>query len=76
MAATKTACPISRNDFRSHAKPLAVNIAGQAMAAGVKEFSTGSFGWHVNGKMVVTINGVPVTAQVNVLLTVVDSKGQ
>jgi len=40
----------------------------------VKEFSTGSFGWYLNGKIVVTVDGKPCSVQVGMNLTVVGSK--
>ena len=52
--ASKTLCPISRQQFRDHAKPMEVTIAGVPLIAEVKEFSTGSLGWYLNGKTTVT----------------------
>jgi len=40
----------------------------------VKEFSTGSFGWYLNGKILVPIDGKNVSVQVGMNLTVVGSK--
>lgn len=70
----KTECPISREEFLSHAKALPITIAGVPHGADVKEFSTGSFGWFLNGKTTVEINGKPVKVQVGLNLTVVGSK--
>jgi hypothetical protein len=70
----KAACPIDRATFRSHAKPISVAIDGVAMAAIVKEFSTGSLGWNVNGKTTVNVNGTSVAVQVGLNLTIVGSK--
>ena len=42
--------------------------------ADVKEFSTGSFGWYLNGKIVVNVDGKPCSVQVGMNLTVVGSK--
>jgi uncharacterized Zn-binding protein involved in type VI secretion len=70
----KTACPIDRATFRTHAKPVSVEIDGLAMAAMVKEFSTGSLGWFANGKTTVNVNGTPVAVQVGLNLTIVGSK--
>jgi hypothetical protein len=44
------------------------------MLAEVKQFSTGSFGWYMNGKTVVTVDGKPVSVQIGMNLTVVGSK--
>lgn len=72
--AKKTHCPISRDEFRSGAKPLAVTIAGMPLTAEVKEFSTGSLGWYLNGKTTVEVNGTPVSVQIGLNLTIVGSK--
>jgi hypothetical protein len=67
-------CPLSRTEFVENAKPLPVTINGVAFDADVKEFSTGSFGWHLNGKVSVEIGGKKVSVQVGLNLTVVGSK--
>ena len=71
---SKTTCPITRSEFRSHAVALPVQINGVPLTAVVKEFSTGSLGWNINGKMVVTVDGKPVTVQIGLNLTIVGSK--
>jgi hypothetical protein len=70
----KTACPVSLTLFLEKAEPLRVSINGQEMLAEVKAFSTGSFGWYLNGKTVVTIEGKAVSVQIGMNLTVVGSK--
>ena len=72
--AKKTTCPISRSEFRTAAKPIAVSIAGAPLSAGVKEFSTGSLGWYLNGKTTIEIDGKPVAVQIGLNLTIVGSK--
>ncbi len=72
--AKKSTCPISRDEFRQHAKPLPVRIGEKEFQGVVKEFSTGSLGWNVNEKLTVEINGKLVTVQVGLNLTVVGSK--
>ena len=72
--AKKTSCPITRGDFRGHAKPVPVTIAGNTFTAAVKEFSTGSLGWYLNGKAEIEVNGVPVQVQIGMNLTIVGSK--
>jgi hypothetical protein len=42
---------MSKNDFLSTAEDLEVSIAGQSLNASPKEFSTGSVGYHINGKI-------------------------
>jgi hypothetical protein len=51
-----------------------VIINGQEMTAEVKEFSTGSFGWNINGKTNVTVDGKTLSVQIGMNLTVVGSK--
>jgi hypothetical protein len=70
----KTTCPISRVEFRTKAKPLTIEINGQKLQAEVKEFSTGSLGWYLNNKVMVEIDGVHVSVQVGLNLTIVGSK--
>ena len=72
--AKKTACPISRDEFRAAAKPVPVTIAGTPLTAGVKEFSTGSLGWYLNGKTTIMIDGTAVEVQIGVNLTIIGSK--
>ncbi len=72
--AGKTICPVSRNQFVEGAKPVEVIIDGNKFSASVKEFSTGSLGWYLNGKTSVQINGVPVAVQIGLNLTIVGSK--
>ena len=72
--AKKTSCPISRGQFRAHAKPITVTIGDRTFTAGVKEFSTGSLGWNVNEKTTVEIDGIPVSVQIGMNLTIVGSK--
>ena len=56
------------------AEPLKVSINGQEMLAEVKAFSTGSFGWYLNGKTTVQIDGKNVSVQIGMNLTIVGSK--
>ena len=70
----KTSCPVSLTQFLEKAEPLKVTINGQDMLAEVKQFSTGSFGWYMNSKTTVMIDGKPVSVQIGMNLTVVGSK--
>jgi hypothetical protein len=69
----KTTCSITRSDFKT-AKPLEVVINGVPMLAEVKEFSTGSLGWYLNGKTTVKIGDTPVAVQIGLNMTIVGSK--
>ncbi len=72
--ASKTTCPITREQFRGHAKAIAVTINGMPMQAEVKEFSTGSLGWYLNGKTMIEIDGKSVSVQIGMNMTIVGSK--
>jgi hypothetical protein len=70
----KTSCPITRADFQGKAKPVPVTIANFPFMAEVKEFSTGSLGWYLNGKVTLEVGGTPVSVQIGMNLTIVGSK--
>ena len=72
--AKKTTCPVSRSEFRTSAKPITVTIGNVPLVAEVKEFSTGSLGWYLNGKTSIEIGGTPVSVQIGMNLTIVGSK--
>jgi hypothetical protein len=67
-------CPLTQSQFLAKAEPLEVAINGQKMLAEVKSFSTGSFGWYLTGKTIVTVDGKPVSVQIGLNLTLVGSK--
>ncbi len=67
-------CPVTRADFRESAQPVKVEINGIPMMAEVKEFSTGSLGWYLNGKTVIDVGGKQVSVQIGLNLTIVGSK--
>ena len=70
----KTNCPITRSQFRDHAQQIEVSINGIPMAAEVKEFSTGSLGWYLNGKTMIPVGDKKVSVQIGLNLTIVGSK--
>jgi len=70
----KSSCPLSQSQFLAKAEPMKVNIAGSEMLAEVKAFSTGSFGWYLNGKTTVMVDGKAVSVQIGMNLTIVGSK--
>ena len=72
--AKKTTCPITRPQFRTNAKPIKVMVGEAPLVAEVKEFSTGSLGWYLNGKTTIDVGGVPVAVQIGMNLTIVGSK--
>ncbi len=70
----KTVCPLSRHQFNSDAKGVVVTIGGQSMVAEPKVFSSGSFGWFVQGSVTVMVGDTPVKAQVGLNVVVANSK--
>lgn len=70
----KVACPVDRATFREKATSVAVNINGVPLLAPVKEFSTGSLGWYLNGKTTIEVDGKPVSVQIGLNMTIVGSK--
>jgi hypothetical protein len=70
----KTACPVTAAQFMEKAEPLKISINGQEMLAEVKSFSTGSFGWYLNGKTVISVDGKALSIQIGMNMTVVGSK--
>lgn len=74
MAEKNVVCAISRENFLAAAKPLEITINGIAMTAEIKEFSTGSFGFYLNGKVTILIGEKRVPLQIGGNFTVVNSK--
>jgi hypothetical protein len=74
LAVAKTTCPITRAQFTADAKPVEVIINGIPLLAEVKEFSTGSLGWYLNGKTNIKVGEKVVSAQIGMNLTIVGSK--
>jgi hypothetical protein len=70
----KTTCPITQTQFLEKAEPLKITINGQDMLAEVKTFSTGSFGWYMNNKTVVSVDGKNVSVQIGMNMIIVGSK--
>ncbi len=72
--AIKKKCPISREEFSEKAPPVTIMIDGKELTAEVKEFSTGSFGWYLNGKTTIKVGDKSIPVQLGLNLTVVGSK--
>ncbi len=70
----KSPCPLSQTTFLAKAEPLKISINGQEMLAEVKAFSTGSFGWYLNGKTTTMVDGKALSVQIGMNLTIVGSK--
>jgi hypothetical protein len=74
MTVRKTECPVSREVFLSQAKGVEVVINGQTVVADVREFSTGSFGWHLGDKVTLKVGDTLVRVQMGLTMTVIGSK--
>ena len=70
----KTTCPISRKDFLANAKPITIDLGGYPVTAEPREFSTGSFGWYVNAKSPIEVDGKKLSVQIGMNMIVVGSK--
>jgi len=70
----KSSCPVTRAEFHNDAKPVEITINGIPMTAEVKEFSTGSLGWYLNGKSNIKVGEKSVSVQIGMNLTIVGSK--
>lgn len=70
----KTSCPVTKAQFLEKAEAVKIVIGGNEMLADKREFSTGSFGWYLNNKTTITVDGKPLSVQVGLNLTVVGSK--
>ena len=70
----KSTCQVTRAEFVNDAKPVEVVINGIPMTAEVKEFSTGSLGWYLNGKANIKVGEKSVSVQIGMNLTIVGSK--
>ena len=62
----KSVCPVSKTQFLEKAEAVKIVIGNSELVADKREFSTGSFGWYHNGKI--------LSIQVGLNLTVVGSK--
>ncbi len=74
--ATKTLCPLTRQEFLTNATPQGIRIGseGQWTYANPKAFSTGSVGFCLTGKALIDVGDCQVATQVSLNLTAVGSK--
>jgi hypothetical protein len=72
----KTSCPVTRAEFLQNAQAVEVVVNGVPLMAEVKEFSTGSLGWYLNGKTTIRVNDKPVSVQIGMNLTIVGSQNR
>ncbi len=70
----KSTCPVTRAEVQHDTRPVEVTINGIPMTAEVKEFSTGSLGWYLNGKANIKVGDKSVSVQIGMNLTIVGSK--
>lgn len=70
----KAPCPITRDRFNEKAKPIVAHIGDSPVILNPQEFTTGSFGFFMNGRMEITVDGVKLPCQANLIVTVIGSK--
>jgi hypothetical protein len=66
---------IGRQDFLAAAGALTARLGDNVLTLEPALFSTGSYGYKHQGKLVLEIGGKRVRLQANLILTVVHSKG-
>jgi hypothetical protein len=66
-------CPINREDFMASGE-REIEIAGVTFNVDPYAFSTGSYGYYINGKVRMEIDGVKVEFQCGCNLTAINSK--
>jgi serine/threonine protein kinase len=66
--------PHSKGLFYFIMSPFRLTRMSECPPSALPEFSAGSFGWYVNGKATIDIDGVSVPVQVGMNLTVIGSK--
>ena len=65
----------SKKSFTSAASPLSVTIAGTTLHGDPRSFQTGSVGYFLGGKTLITLaNGETVRCQVSCTVTAIGSK--
>ena len=69
-------CPVTREAFRDGSEAVKVLVNDVEMEALPKEFSTGSFGWFLTGKIMLPVGEKKVNVQIGLNLTVIGSKEQ
>jgi hypothetical protein len=72
--AAKKVCPIARESFHESAEAFALAGNGVQIMVEPREFSTGSFGFGGQGKVVIKVGGVAVPCQVSLNITAIGSK--
>lgn len=70
----KTECSIDLQTFQEKATTIKATINGKDILIPVKVFATGSFGWYLNEKVLVEIDGQMHSVQIGANLIVVGSK--
>lgn len=77
-AAQTTKCKISRAEFATRAARAKVTVEYEGKTyvfnAEPKEFASGSFGWNVSDKAVLTLDGRDVKCQIGLNITAIGSK--
>eukprot|EP00930_Biecheleria_cincta_P077893 TRINITY_DN6521_c0_g1_i1.p2 TRINITY_DN6521_c0_g1~~TRINITY_DN6521_c0_g1_i1.p2 ORF type:complete len:197 (-),score=56.92 TRINITY_DN6521_c0_g1_i1:30-620(-) len=65
---------MSKEDFMKKAKSFKIQIGNTTLTVNPKEFSTGSCGFSCSSKVVVDVDGAPLTLQCSLNLPVIGSK--
>jgi hypothetical protein len=66
---------VNRDTVKAALKALTLNVAGQELSAEPREFSTGSLGWFLSGKIPYTLaDGTTVKVQVGINAVICGSK--
>jgi len=67
-------CPVTKEQFEDHAKDVIVQMEGNVLVAKPDKFQSGSFGWKLNGKATIVVDGVKIPVQVGMNITCIGSK--
>ena len=74
----KTECPLTKEQFMEAAKPVTLTIeqggSKVQMTLGLKEFSSGSYGWFGNDKLTLVVGETACKIQPSISLVLVGSK--
>lgn len=67
-------CAVTRKQWADDApQTIVITVNGTTIAAGKRDFSSGSFGFYVNEKIIIMVGDTPVKFQCNLNMTAVNS---
>lgn len=67
-------CPVEREEFLKHAQPIKVTVNGVDLIAVPREFASRAYGWAVNHRVDVLVNGKKATMMTTLNFPLVYSK--